>query len=110
MRWVMLSTSSRDNGLTEDDIDRPRLSQMFFETFNGHQRLLWPASDDGLFHRPVPAVQQLQLGGCCWALGTQERATAAGKGGERYTTKSCQRGNAKAPSSRNSMKDKQEWR
>lgn len=54
MRWVMLSTSSRDDGLTEDDIDRPRLSQMFFETFNGHQRLLWPASDDWVVSQTSP--------------------------------------------------------
>lgn len=40
MHRLMLSISSRDDGLTEDAIDRLWLSQMFFETINGHQRQL----------------------------------------------------------------------
>lgn len=86
--------SSRDNGLTEDVIDRPRLSQMFFETINGHQRLLWPASDDGLFHRPDPALH-LKLDGRCHAPGTEKRGPYLPARGQKIYTMSCQRGNAK---------------
>lgn len=114
MRWVMFSMpSSRDDDLTEDDIDKAAAES---DVFRNNKRPTWTALASppmmGSFHRPDPALH-LKLKRRCCALGmpTLQPEDSCRETRENAYATIMSKGSAPRPrSSRYSMKDKQEGR